>query len=170
MKRNQLWKFVYWPAVWLLALWPWQIESASWIGCSNILRITGALIIIYGLAVHIVAGKTLKRLGHSPENRTIWPDRLVTAGIYGSMRHPQHLGLILIPLGIACMISTFQALLAAGWTVAAALFFVLVVEEPECIRKFGRSYFEYMEKVPAFSIRPGALTQGLGSLKKLKSV
>ena len=131
------------------------------------LRVTGAVILLYGLLVHIVAGKTLKKLGHSPENRSIWPDRLVTAGIYTSMRHPQHLGLTLIPLGIACMISTMQALLAAGWTVTAALFFVLVIEEPECIQKFGKNYFRYMEKIPAFSIHPGSLLQGLKFLKEL---
>ncbi len=165
MKITELWKFFYWPVIWGIALWPWQVSPASWIENNNLVRSVGVLFLIYGLAVHIVAGKTLKKLGHSPDNRSIWPDRLVTVGIYASMRHPQHLGLTLIPLGIALLIGTFQALLAGGWTVAAALLFILVVEEPECIQKFGNKYFKYMEKTPAFSLYPGSLIQGIGFLK-----
>ncbi len=123
--------------------------------------------ILYGLAVHIVAGKTLKALGHTSGNNSIWPDRLVIKGIYSAMRHPQHLGLTLIPMGIGCLIGSFQAVLAAGWTVAAAFFFVLAVEEPECIRKFGQDYFHYMEQTPPFSLRPSALIQGIKFIKGL---
>ncbi len=162
IKNSQAWKFIYWPAVWFVALWPWHVPVEESFGAFKIL---GLLVMAYGLLVHIIAGKTLKRHGHSAQSRTIWPDRLVTMGIYSRMRHPQHLGLMLIPLGIALMISTFQALLAAGWTVAAALFFILVIEEPECVAKFKTSYFQYMENTPAFSIHPETIIYGIRFLK-----
>ena len=168
MQKTQIWKFFYWPVVWILALWPWHVTASSHLSGVIFIRFAGLTVLAYGLMVHILAGKTLKRLGHTPENKSIWPDVLVTSGIYSSMRHPQHLGLILIPLGIALLICTFQALLAAGWTVAAGLFFVLVIEEPECLRKFGKSYCDYMAKTPAFSLGPQAFSQGLRFLKDLK--
>ncbi len=165
MKKTQIWKFFYWPAVWFIALWPWRVPA--WHG-GMIWNVMGMLLISYGLLVHIIAGKTLKFLGHTPQNSSIWPDKLVDAGIYSQMRHPQHLGLMLIPLGIACMISTFQALLASGWTAAAALFFIVVIEEPECIEKFGSSYFQYMKNTPAFTLRPSAVLGGLKFLKTMQ--
>ncbi len=166
--KSQIWKFFYWPALWFLALWPWQPSSHFLPKLTPLFRTIGAILMSYGLLIHIVAGKTLKKLGHSAGNKSIWPDVLVTKGIYATMRHPQHLGLILIPLGLAFIISSLQAFLGAGWTVAGALVFLILIEEPECLEKFHTSYFDYMARTPPFSLRPGAILYGIRFLKDLR--
>ncbi|MGC8970182.1 MAG: hypothetical protein ACP5LG_06485 [Conexivisphaera sp.] len=51
--------------------------------------------------------------------------------------------------------------------VAAALAFVLLVEEPECRSRFGRDYHDYASSVPPFSLDPGCLARGLGFIRGL---
>ncbi len=82
------------------------------------------------------------------------------------MRHPEHLGLAIIPFGVALLLNSLVALLSSGWAILAAFFFVVVIEEPECVGRFGGDYFEYMKSTPAFSLRVGCLVKGLRELSK----
>jgi len=126
----------------------------------------GIIILVWAFTIHIIAGKTLKRLGHSREHAGIWPDRLVTSGIYLCMRHPQQLAFVLIPIGVALILTSPTAMISSGWGVLAAFLFVLMIEEPECLRKYGTTYYEYMGKTPAFSLKPGCIVAGLNELKR----
>ena len=167
-----LWKFLFWPFVWLLVylsayMLHKQCACSDRLGAWSVLL--GLAIMVWALAVHIVAGKSLKRFGHSSGHKSIWPDRLVTSGIYSCMRHPQHLGLALLPLGAALVSGYLSALLASGWAVLAAFFFVLVIEEPECLQKFGKDYCRYMKDTPAFCLHPRCLKMGWKWLKSAGS-
>jgi protein-S-isoprenylcysteine O-methyltransferase Ste14 len=83
--------------------------------------------------------------------------RLVNQKIYDIMRHPAYAAVLLIAMGLA--------LLNGGWiAIICALIFVLglwtwvrLVEEQELIRRFGPSYAEYRQRVPAFWPRLGGL-------------
>lgn len=163
-----LWKFAYWPIAWTIIFLPAAVMGdVGSIGgaLGALLRALGSAVIIWALLIHAVAGRTLKHLGHSRGRRGIWPDRLVTAGIYSCMRHPEHLGLALIPLGLALLLASSLALGLAGWGTLAALLFVLAIEEPECLRKFGTDYYEYMRRTPAVSLKPSCIVAGLKGLK-----
>ena len=82
------------------------------------------------------------------------------------MRHPQHLGLAMIPGGLALLSGSIIAVAACGWAVLAALWFVIVIEEPECQKKFGEEYRRYMQTTPAFSLSFRCLAAGWNELKK----
>jgi len=164
-----LWKFFFWPLVWLIVFVSAHIISGR-CGTSDSVGVwsifAGTAMLCWALAIHIVAGKTLRKFGHTEGHSSIWPDRMVTRGIYSCMRHPQHLGLALIPVGLAFLAGSMIALAASGWAVLAALWFVIVVEEPECQKKFSQEYFQYMQTTPAFSLSIKCLTAGWKELKK----
>jgi len=163
-----LWKFAYWPVTWAIIFLPAIILDPVFplTGYLAVLsEISGIAVLVWALTIHIVAGRTLKRLGHSRKNGSLWPDRLVAVGIYSCMRHPQHLGLALMPVGIALVFASPIAVMLSGWGIAAALVFVLVIEEPECLKKFGVTYCRYTETTPAFSLKPGCIVAGLHRLR-----
>ncbi len=164
-----LWKFFFWPLVWLLVFWSAHIisdrcDTFNSLGLWS--AIAGTIVLCWALALHIVAGKSLKKFGHTEGHTSIWPDRMVTCGIYSCMRHPQHLGLAMIPIGFALLSGSIIAVAACGWAILAALWFVIVIEEPECQKKFGEEYCRYMQATPAFSLSFICLMAGWNELKK----
>lgn len=166
---KEMWKFLYWPVVWLLVFLPSYLlrDIGTLTDIFGVwLSLVGILILAWAFSLHITAGKTLKKIGHTPGHRGIWPNRLVKSGIYSCMRHPEHLGLAIIPFGVALLLNSLVAILSSGWAILAAFFFVVVIEEPECIEKFGEDYFEYMKNTPAFSLRVGCFIKGLKELSK----
>ena len=73
----------------------------------------------------------------------------------------------MIPLGIALIMGSASAVLSAGWAILAAFFFVIVIEEPECMKKFSDDYFHYMQETPPFCLHPQCIAKGWKELKKL---
>ncbi len=168
-KLKEMWKFLYWPVVWLLVFLPSYLlkDVGTLTDVFGVwLSLLGIVILVWAFSLHITAGKTLKKIGHTPGHKSIWPNRFVKSGIYSCMRHPEHLGLAIIPFGVALLLNSLVALLSSGWAVLAAFFFVVVIEEPECVGRFGGDYFEYMKSTPAFSLRVGCLVKGLRELSK----
>jgi len=72
--------------------------------------------------------------------------RVIDSGVYGYVRHPMYLGLLLIILGFS--ISTLSVLSLAVW---AALFLFLdrmaAYEEADLTRLLGKPYVDYMKRV-----------------------
>jgi protein-S-isoprenylcysteine O-methyltransferase Ste14 len=79
---------------------------------------------------------------------------LVTRGIYGRLRHPQYLGLILIVLAFNVQWPTLPTLLMAPVLVAM---YVRQArrEDRELAARFGPAFAEYAARVPAFFPRLG---------------
>ena len=75
----------------------------------------------------------------------------VTKGIYRISRNPQEFMIGISCLGICFSIGSGIALLVL---LAAKLFthFTIIAEEESCLRLYGKSYEEYMEKVPRYFI------------------
>ncbi len=77
------------------------------------------------------------------------PDRPVTHGIYGVSRHPQNIASSLVILGCTIAIGSW---LAVFLFMLARLFLHanLVAEEDVCLREYGKSYRDYMCRVPRY--------------------
>lgn len=131
-----------------------------------ILALLGLFITLYALALASIAGRTLKRYAHKEPGSGFVPDKFTRFGIYSCMRHPMHLGIGLLPLGVALLFGNVGAVLASGWVLAAAFWFVLAIEEPETIESYGSSYIEYMQQVPAFRFSLKCIENGLYALKQ----
>ena len=73
--------------------------------------------------------------------------RIVTAGVYSYLRHPQYLGGFLAHLGISFLLSAWYSLLSTP-LMAALVYLISWKEEEELIKEFGKDYEEYKKKMP----------------------
>ena len=74
---------------------------------------------------------------------------LITAGIYGRIRHPRY---IAVWLGTTAMafFTNYLAMYVLAALIVPALYFVVVLEEKELRDRFGEEYVRYAERVPRF--------------------
>jgi protein-S-isoprenylcysteine O-methyltransferase Ste14 len=93
------------------------------------------------LAVDGVKEMTLKA---AETHRT---EKIVTAGVYSIVRHPQYLGGLLAHVGISFLLSAWYSLLSTA-LMAVLIYLVSRKEEEELIREFGKEYEDYKKKVP----------------------
>jgi len=92
---------------------------------------------------------------------------LVKQGIYKYMRHPMHLGLLLLPPGMAFLIgSPSFILIIAPIEIIFMLIMIKLVEEPEAINKFGEEYLNYKKQVPWFCFKIKCLKELLENVPK----
>jgi len=76
-------------------------------------------------------------------------DRIVTSGVYSSVRHPQYLGGLLAHVGITFLFSAWYSLLSTP-LVILLVFLISKKEEDELLKEFGKEYGDYADKVPMF--------------------
>ena len=69
--------------------------------------------------------------------------KLKTDGIYGRVRHPSYLGLLLIVVGFSATMSSFYSFLVLPVPVFVAISYRIFVEEKILIKEFGESYIKY---------------------------
>ena len=115
--------------------------------------IIGTVLIILSFRAAGNGGRELAkgRTGDIPRLET---NRLVTTGIYACMRHPMLFGLTLLPLGVAFLLGspTFITIIAP-LEMLFIIVMVLVFEEMEVHKKFGKAYEAYKKEVPMVSFR-----------------
>jgi protein-S-isoprenylcysteine O-methyltransferase Ste14 len=106
---------------------------------SPILEVAGALLLLVGVVVRILAFKELQC--------THRIDHLVTSGIYARTRNPVYLAFILVIFGIAFL---SRRLLTFPWVAVSILVFWWVAkkEERDLERAFGEEFVKYKKKVP----------------------
>ncbi|MHA1935818.1 MAG: methyltransferase family protein, partial [Candidatus Thorarchaeota archaeon] len=76
-------------------------------------------------------------------------EKVVTSGVYSTIRHPQYLGGILAHLGITLLLSAFYALLATP-IIVLLNYLTSWKEEKELVIEFGEEYEDYQKRVPMF--------------------
>jgi protein-S-isoprenylcysteine O-methyltransferase Ste14 len=113
--------------------------------------VAGALIAIMGGLLAITAERRFKEVG---TNVPPWKPslQLTTAGVYGRLRNPMYVGLILLTGGIGIA-------LASDWTLvllvpmALLLHYGVVLREERYLEaKFGEPYRRYKESVPRWGL------------------
>ncbi|WP_024789289.1 isoprenylcysteine carboxylmethyltransferase family protein [Lebetimonas sp. JH292] len=154
-------RFTYWIVLFLADLGvcffaPRLIEK------NLFLEILGVLFIIYAIMLNSIAGRTLKLYGHKVKtDKFSPPDKFVNVGIFSCMRHPGQFGNMFLMVGVALLSSKIIAVLFAGWLMFLGAMFILFVEEAEAIKKFGKSYCEYIAKTPPFKFSFKCLKMGI---------
>jgi protein-S-isoprenylcysteine O-methyltransferase Ste14 len=76
------------------------------------------------------------------------PKELVAVGFYRYVRNPMYVGVLAIILGHFLWLGFWNLLIYAIVVFIAFHIFVTYYEEPTLKRQFGRSYEEYLERVP----------------------
>ena len=74
-------------------------------------------------------------------------EKIVTKGVYSSVRHPQYLGGLLAHTGISFIFSAWYSLLSTPLMIVL-IYLISRKEEEELIREFGKEYKDYKKKVP----------------------
>ncbi|RRS30541.1 MAG: hypothetical protein P794_06185 [Epsilonproteobacteria bacterium (ex Lamellibrachia satsuma)] len=100
---------------------------------------------------------TKGRVGDIPRMET---NRLVTTGLFSCMRHPMLFGLTLLPLGWAFLLGspTFIKIIAP-LEMLFIIVMVIIFEEMEVNRKFGKAYEAYRQEVPMVSFKAECLRE-----------
>ena len=144
MQKGRMLVFLQFGLIIILAMYP---DSTTVDSRTNIL---GTVVVAIGLAL-LVAG--FRGLGKSLTANPV-PNQdgvLVTTGIYGKVRHPIYLGLLIITFGLVIS-SGVWAQIVVWLALAVLLVYKMRWEEVLLTAKY-KGYAEYMAKVPA--IIPG---------------
>lgn len=108
----------------------------------------GVLPVLAGVALRVLA---IRDLGPSFSS-TIEPPpggKLVVRGIYGRVRHPSDLGLLLIAAGVAALGGSLTASLVALGVVLPSIAVRLGQEERSLSAQFGSAHQDYRDRVSA---------------------
>lgn len=92
--------------------------------------------------------------GFAEISRERYPGALLTDGIYGRIRHPRYIEMLLLALGYS-LIANYSGPYIAWWISLPVLYLVVILEERELLQRFGPAYEEYCRRVPRFIPRPG---------------
>ena len=77
------------------------------------------------------------------------PGTLLTEGIYGRIRHPRYVAVLLGLIAVA-LFCNYLGLYAIVALTIPALYVVAILEERELLDRFGDEYRRYLERVPRF--------------------
>jgi protein-S-isoprenylcysteine O-methyltransferase Ste14 len=112
-----------------------------------------------GIAVLLVAVRLRILLHRHFSNRQLlgfpelapdrYPQRLVTEGLHGRVRHPRYLQFLLVAASSA-LIANYLALYLLLALLMPAICLVVILEEKELRERFGPAYEEYSRRVPRF--------------------
>jgi protein-S-isoprenylcysteine O-methyltransferase Ste14 len=80
---------------------------------------------------------------------------VLSEGIYGRVRHPRYVAIVIGTLGWALFVNYVGVYILAVLTVPA-ICLVAVLEERELLERFGEEYARYRDRVPPFLPRLGA--------------
>ena len=111
--------------------------------------IIGPILIATGATMAIVARREFMQAGTNvnPRNPSL---SLVTVGIFGWMRNPMYVSLMLSVAGLAVALASDWALVLLVPAALILHFGVVKREERYLAAKFGESYHAYMRKVPRY--------------------
>jgi protein-S-isoprenylcysteine O-methyltransferase Ste14 len=110
----------------------------------SLVQYVGVLLVALGLIVRIVARLTLGK-AFSPVVQTADAHRLVSAGIYSSIRHPAYLGTLCLLIGFPVCSGSLIGLGIALVAGVPALIYRIHVEEQALRAWFGEVYEAYSE-------------------------
>jgi protein-S-isoprenylcysteine O-methyltransferase Ste14 len=86
--------------------------------------------------------------------------RILRDGIYGRVRHPRYLGIMVSVLGTSLITNYLVMYLVAAFTVVG-IYGVVLLEERELLERFGDEYRRYQASVPRFMPRFRGRAQGV---------
>ena len=117
---------------------PW---SLSWL--------ISAVVLAVGIYIFALSKREFDGSGQKLTPKAYGTSRLMTSGIYSSIRHPHNLASVLLNLGIAFGFKSTIGLVIAVVGIIVGYWFTLE-EEELLIQQFGDRYREYKGKVTMF--------------------
>jgi protein-S-isoprenylcysteine O-methyltransferase Ste14 len=128
-----------------------SISSSQWIAATkppnmpSELKAVALLVIAIGLAIRWTAVFSLGK-AFSANVAIRESQKVKTTGLYGVVRHPSYLGLLLIFLAVGLHTRHWLALTLAAVPPTAALLYRIHVEEAALQQAFGEEYTAYCQR------------------------
>ena len=105
----------------------------------------GIPFLVVGITVRIVSRLKLVRQ-FSGHVQTTESHRLITSGIYSSIRHPAYLGYLCLLIGFPVCFGSIAGFVCAVAAGISALIYRIRIEEIALLQWFGEEYRQYREK------------------------
>ncbi len=148
-KRLFLWLFV----MLISLLLGYSLDSLYGFILPLWVRVLGLFGMVVAALTLRTSGRMLKKFGQPEEWG--WTTKLVTHGIYSCVRHPHHFGIGLFVTSLGLLLGGLFTFLLLTFTIwVSVILFLIKVEEPEALEKFGEEYEEYRRKVPMLIPNP----------------
>lgn len=137
------------------AFWRWGggIVDRSDLGTN--MALFGAGVVFWGVSV-ILDRRTREQLDTATMigvQEVSGATELLDEGLYGRIRHPRYLALVIAAIGWAMMANHGASYLMVA-ALIPALWLVISIEEQELAERFGEAWLSYRERVPAVIPRP----------------
>jgi protein-S-isoprenylcysteine O-methyltransferase Ste14 len=133
---------VYWIPRDLIGLWG-EVVPLSW----SVWQVVALLPLAAGTAVYLRCLWEFAARGRGIPAPLDHPKQLVVTGLYQYVRNPMYVGVLLVLVGEASFFQSYGFLLySIGWLLFVHVN-VLLYEEPNLTRKFGKSYLDYRAAV-----------------------
>ena len=117
------------------------VALPQWVSIIGIIMmIVGAILVLICVVVFIIFGKGTPAVFDPPRE-------FVAAGPYAFVRNPMYIGGFILFVGFGLYHVSFSILILALLLIIVFHFFVLIVEEPNLERLFGKSYLDYKNKI-----------------------
>lgn len=112
------------------------------------IKLIGILFILFGVSIFFYCARLFKSVGKGTPVPVEPPKKMVVKGIYKHIRNPIYIGYILIFFGYFFLFGHFLLFAYSLVVVIGLHFYVLLVEEPELKKRFGKTYLDYVKQVP----------------------
>jgi protein-S-isoprenylcysteine O-methyltransferase Ste14 len=120
----------------------WRMNLTVFNRPNLFLRILGVLLTISGLIIRFLARKDLGK-EYSVQVETYDQHKLITDGIYKTLRHPAYLGLLCLFLGIPLSEGSWGGIVLAIAGGFPAVIYRIILEEQFLRQWFGEQYESY---------------------------
>jgi protein-S-isoprenylcysteine O-methyltransferase Ste14 len=122
--------------------WIGEVGPKNMVGGAHWLKVAAVIVILVGLAIRWTAIVTL---GKSFSSNVAIQDsqKVMKTGIFGVVRHPSYLGLLLVFLAVGVHSRNWIAFVLAVVPPTAALLYRISVEETALRAAFGEEYLAY---------------------------
>jgi protein-S-isoprenylcysteine O-methyltransferase Ste14 len=129
---------------------PWLLR-ASFPGATFVpvsVRALGACVLAAGVLVYGWCALEFSLRGGGTPAPIDPPERLSVRGLYRLVRNPMYVGVLLVVLGQAAFFASLVLLAYAAAVFMWFHLFVILYEEPNLTKRFGRAYERYRSEVP----------------------
>lgn len=113
-----------------------------------LLKVLGMIFLFIGISLFIYCSRLFLIFGKGTPVPVEPPKKLVVNGLYKYTRNPIYLGYFMIFLGEFLFFGQFLLLIYFFLAIIGINIYVIFHEEPILKKRFGKSYEEYLKKIP----------------------
>ena len=108
----------------------------------------GWMLLVLSIYFALAPVYIFKKKAKVPEGKSyIFTKEIVDTGLFGIVRHPQYLSMLLVEIGLVLIVQHWLILILSI-TCFILTYYGTLLQEKILVRKFKDDYVEYMKKVP----------------------